>query len=90
MSNRKLKQTVLYRKENEKKNNITRAIKLFSVYVLFTQERSQENLTHCLFINYAYICMIMHASEMKFERNGSLEYYLLTCIDHSRKYHNIP
>ena len=55
MSNRKLKQTVLYRTENEKKNNIKRAINLFSLYVL-----------------------------LKFEKNGALEYYLLTCIGETK------
>ena len=53
-------------------------IDLFSLYVLFSQQRSQGNLTLCLFINSAY--MHMHVNKTKFERNSSLEYYHMTCI----------
>ena len=53
-------------------------IDLFSLYVLFSQQRSQGNLTLCLFINSAYIHM--HVNKTKFERNSSLEYYHMTCI----------
>ena len=53
-------------------------IDVFSLYVLFSQQRSQGNLTLCLFINSAYIHM--HVNKTKFERNNSLEYYHMTCI----------
>ena len=47
---------------------------VYSLYVLFSQWRSQGNLTLCL------LCIHMHLNNTKFERNSSLEYYHMTCI----------
>ena len=47
------------------------AIDLFGLQVLFSQQRSQKNLTLCLFLIY----------KTKFEGNSSLGYYHMTCIE---------
>ena len=47
---------------------------LYSLYVLFSQWRSQGNFTLCL------LCIHMHLNDTKFERNSPLEYYHMICI----------
>jgi len=50
---------------------------VFSLYVLFSQERSQGNLA---LLSLHKLCVNKHVNKKKFERNSSLEYYYMTCI----------